>query len=95
MKKKEALSIIKGQQGCIHSYVLEYKLNLKGREVRRIINTLRKEGEPIGTCKEGYFYAQETKGLQDTIDSLLKHARSFRQTARAMQKYLQTKLITN
>lgn len=39
-------------------------------QLRAIVNTLRKEGYPIGSGQDGYFYARSYRELLPTIDHL-------------------------
>jgi biotin operon repressor len=43
---------------------------ISGLEVRKIINSARSEGCPICSCYKGYYYSENEREIQKTIDSL-------------------------
>ena len=50
--------------------ILEDALDLRGVEVRAIVNFLRKRGYPIGSSSKGYWYAKNMEEISDTIKHL-------------------------
>ena len=52
------------------SKILEAAFNIKGSEVRRIINSLRCTGFPVCSDSEGYYYAASQEEINATIAQL-------------------------
>ena len=46
-----------GRMHAEKSAVLEQALRVSGNELRRQVNRLRRKGIPIGSSRDGYFYA--------------------------------------
>ena len=65
----------RGRRRSITSRRLEQKLNLSGNEIRRQVNALRREGLPIASSGDGYFYAENAAEVYATIRSLKKMRR--------------------
>ena len=59
-----------GRKNTRKSAVIERALNISGYEVRRLVNRLRKKGKPIGSSKDGYFYAVTAGEIYATIRQL-------------------------
>lgn len=49
---------------------LERELHLSANELRRRINRLRRKGNPIGSSRDGYFYAVTAGEVYSTIRQL-------------------------
>ena len=47
-------------------------LDVSGNELRKQVNALRREGVPIASSGEGYFYAENAAEIYATIRSLQK-----------------------
>jgi len=56
-----------GRNHAVYSRELQRIFALDGRNLRRKINRLRQDGEPICSCEHGYYYAETQKELDDTI----------------------------
>lgn len=54
----------------IKSYKIQMVFNISDIVVRQIIGKLRDQGYPIGSGKNGFWYAQDANELQSTIDEL-------------------------
>ena len=65
----------RGQRRSITSQRLEQKLNLSGNAIRKQVNALRREGLPIASSGDGYFYAENAAEVYATIRSLKKMRR--------------------
>ena len=65
----------RGRRRSITSRRLEQKLNLSSNEIRRQVNALRREGLPIASSGDGYFYAENAAEVYATIRSLKKMRR--------------------
>ncbi len=56
-----------GEQNAITSRELECTFDLRGKELRDLINTLRRSGVPIASGGSGYFYAATEQEVRATI----------------------------
>ena len=65
----------RGRRHAVSSQRLEQKLNLSGNAIRKQVNTLRRDGEPIASSGNGYFYAENAAEVYATIRSLKKMRR--------------------
>ena len=59
-----------GRKHTRKSVDIERALNISGNELRRQVNRLRKKGVPIGSSKDGYFYAVTAGEVYTTIRQL-------------------------
>ena len=65
----------RGKRRAVTSQRLEQKLNISGNEIRKQVNALRREAEPIASNGDGYFYAETAAEVYATIRSLEKMRR--------------------
>ena len=65
----------RGRRHAVSSIRLEQKLNLSGNELRKQVNALRREGVPIASSGEGYYYAENAGEVYATIRNLQKMRR--------------------
>ena len=56
-----------GEQNAVTSRELERTFELHGKELRDLINTLRRSGVPIASSGAGYFYAATEQEVRATI----------------------------
>lgn len=56
-----------GEQNAVTSQELEIAFDIKGIELRNLINTLRRSGIPIASSGNGYFYAATEQEVRATI----------------------------
>ena len=56
-----------GEQNAVTSRELETVFDIRGIELRGIINALRRDGIPIGSSGSGYFYAADEPEVRATI----------------------------
>ena len=56
-----------GASNAATSRELECTFSIKGIEVRHLVNSLRREGIPIASNSQGYFYAADQQEVQATI----------------------------
>ena len=71
MKDKVKMTIyLRNKDNPVKSSEIEHSLGITGGDLRIIINELRQERIPIGSCMDGYFFARSRSELQSTIDSL-------------------------
>ena len=64
------------------------KFKLKGVRLRKIINYLRNQGEPICSSSVGYYYPANKKELQDTITSIAQRIDSQLKILNKLKKHL-------
>jgi len=60
----------RGRENAASSRELEAAFALKGREIRRIVNSLRCGGCPICSNELGYFYAADRHDIALTVSQL-------------------------
>lgn len=56
-----------GASNAATSRELECTFSIKGIEVRHLVNGLRREGIPIASNSQGYFYTADQQEVQATI----------------------------
>jgi len=56
-----------GEQNAVTSRELEIAFDIRGKELRDVINTLRRSGVPIASSGSGYFYAATEQEVRATI----------------------------
>ena len=56
-----------GEQNAVTSRGLETAFDVSGKELRDLINTLRRGGVPIASSGAGYFYAATEQEVRATI----------------------------
>ena len=56
-----------GEQNAVTSRELELAYNMRGKELRNLVNTLRCSGIPIASSGNGYFYASTEQEVRATI----------------------------
>ena len=74
----------KGRKNAIHSHQLEQLFTIDGRNLRRKICSLRKDGYPICSDDSGYYYAEKQEEIIDTIQRLNSLARRITITRNGM-----------
>lgn len=73
-----------GQEKAVHSYELERLFNLDGRALRTIIYRLRREGHPICSSQNGYYYAKNRAELDQTVRRLMSMSDNLKNTCHTM-----------
>lgn len=72
--KERLLNYIPSEPANIGSKQLAYYIGLNSRDVRLLIQKLRDDGIPIcGTPKDGYWIAQVSWDMNDTMNKLKSH----------------------
>lgn len=56
-----------GAENAVTSKMLEYAFRASGKELRDLVNALRREGIPIASDQSGYFYAKTEAEVRLTI----------------------------
>lgn len=56
-----------GKENAVYSKELEDRFDLGGRSLRRIINKLRQDGNPVCSNCKGYYYAENREDVKKTV----------------------------
>lgn len=56
-----------GAENAVTSKMMEYAFHVSGKELRDLVNALRREGVPIASDQSGYFYAKTEAEVRLTI----------------------------
>lgn len=56
-----------GMENAVTSRTLEGIFHVSGKELRDVVNALRREGIPIASDQSGYFYAKTEREVRMTI----------------------------
>lgn len=78
-----------GKKQATPSRTLERALDLSGNEIRKQVNTLRREAVPIGSSTEGYFYAETAAEIYTTIRHLEKLRRGLDASIAGLEKAME------
>ena len=63
-----------GRKNTVSGASLERTLHLSGNELRRYVNRLRRQGVPIASSRDGYFFAVNAGEVYATIRQLKQMA---------------------
>lgn len=77
-----------GEACAVSSRELERAFDIRGPDLRRIINRLRGEGHPICSFDYGYYYAETEEELQRTIRQLQSRIKKIAHAERGLIKAL-------
>lgn len=81
------MNLIKGfSKTCIKSKAIERCFSIRGGQVRALVNHARREGVPIGSSHDGYFYAKNFSEIEGTIKHLEERAREMLFLASRLKK---------
>lgn len=78
-----------GEQSIISSRELEFSFQIRGPELRNVINAQRGQGYPICSTDKGYFYAETEEELQRTIRQLRSRIKKIAHAERGLTKALE------
>ena len=78
-----------GERNIISSRELEVAFQIRGPELRNIINAQRGQGYPICSTDKGYFYAETEEELQRTIRQLRSRIKKIAHAERGLTKALE------
>lgn len=65
-------SVCLGRSHCVSGKELSRTLNLTGTDLRKYVNHLRQQRNPIASSQNGYFYAETAGEVYVTIQNLKK-----------------------
>ena len=77
-----------GECRAVSSRELERVFDIRGPDLRRVINRLRGEGIPICSFDYGYYYAETEQELQRTIRQLRSRIKKIAYAERGLTKAL-------
>ena len=77
-----------GERNIVSSRELEIAFQIRGPELRTVINAERGKGFPICSTDKGYFYAETEEELQRTIRQLRSRIRKIAHAERGLIKAL-------
>ena len=77
-----------GECRAVSSRELERVFDIRGPDLRRVMNRLRGEGIPICSFDYGYYYAETEQELQRTIRQLRSRIRKIAHAERGLTKAL-------
>ena len=80
-----------GKKNAVKSSVLESMFQLKGSEVRKIINRIRCNGQPICSGSTGYYYASTEADIRKTIRNLNGRIDKINAAKNRLQNSIRTK----
>lgn len=76
-----------GAENAVFSRELEYMLDMSGRDIRRVISALRKDGVPIcSDYHKGYYYAEKQSEIEHTLKGLGEHIEGVSDTIARLTK---------
>ena len=74
MREERLLSYLKGacpgRKYRVSGSDLERALNISGTDLRKLVNRLRRQGVPLASDRQGYFYAATAGEVYTTIRQL-------------------------
>lgn len=93
MREKQLLAYLKG--ACpgrayrVGSAELERALHISGTDLRKLVNKLRRQGVPIASDRQGYFYAVTAGEVYTTIHQLNQMKRGLDAAIRGLEGALE------
>ena len=91
-KREELLNFLKaactGQDNAKDGVSLERALHISRSELQRNVNRLRRDGFPIGSCRQGYYYAVTAGEAYATIRQLQQMERGLQSAIRGLEDTL-------
>lgn len=76
----------KGEHNAVPSRELESAFQIRGPDLRNIINTLRGNGIPICSSAKGYFFASTKEELERTTRQLRSRIKKIAHAERGLNK---------
>ena len=78
-----------GTSKAIPSAYLQNRFCISSRTVRKLVNQLRNDGNPICSGDEGYYYAADRKELLASIGQMTSRIREIAKAKRGLVKALE------
>jgi biotin operon repressor len=73
-----------GAENAVPSARIEYLFGIGGAAVRQAVNRLRRNGHPVCSNADGYFYAKNANEINDTIGQLLGRTKKITDAAQGL-----------
>lgn len=77
-----------GREGRISSAELERTIGISATELRKQVNRLRRDGIPVASDRQGYFYAETAGEVYTTIRQLRTMARGLEAAIQGLERSL-------
>ncbi len=77
-----------GRRNATKSATLESRLHMSGNDLRKLVNRLRKQGTPIASGREGYYYAATAGEVYTTIRQLREMERGLQAAIHGLETAL-------
>lgn len=74
-----AVNAVKGPE-------LAKELGVSNRDLREIVNTLRRDGVPIASNSDGYFYAETAQEVRATLNHMKHRIRGITAAIRGLER---------
>ena len=78
-----------GKEKAVSSAYLQNRFCISSRTVRRLVNQLRNDGNPICSGDKGYYYAADRKELLASIGQMTSRIREIAKAKRGLVKALE------
>ena len=78
-----------GEQSAVTSRELEIAFDVRGKDLRNIINALRRGGVPISSSGSGYFYAATAQEVRATIAHMTHRISNISKAIRGLNRALE------
>lgn len=78
-----------GTSKAVPSAYLQGRFRISSRTVRKLVNQLRNDGNPICSGDEGYYYAADRKELLASIGQMTSRIREIAKAKRGLVKALE------
>lgn len=92
LREERLLAYLKGacsgRQYVVRGAELEQVLGVSGTDLRKLVNRLRRKGVPIGSSRDGYFYARTAGEVYSTIRQLQGMASGLEAAIRGLETAL-------
>jgi len=77
-----------GRENAVSSAYLQIRFCISSRTVRKLVNQLRNDGNPICSDDNGYYYAADRKELLASIGQMTSRIREIAKAKRGLVKAL-------
>jgi len=78
-----------GKEEAVSSRYLQSRFCISSRTVRKLVNQLRNDGNPICSGDEGYYYAADRKELLTSIGQMTSRIKEIAKAKRGLVKALE------
>lgn len=78
-----------GKEKAVSSAYLQSRFSISGRTVRKLVNQLRNDGNPICSGDNGYYYAENRQELLESIGQMTSRIIEIAKVKRGLIKALE------